>query len=273
MTLPSRLLILLTNDDGIDSPGLKASVRAALELGDVLVAAPALQQTAMGRAFRGQHDAVFEPVPFEVEGQSVPAFRLNASPASVVRHALEALCATRLPDLVISGINYGENLGSAITASGTVGAAMEAASRGIPSLAASLQMAPEDFLHHRDKDWSAAAHFVGFFAARLLAAPPMPDVDLLKLDVPDTATPETPWRLCRLSRQSYFHMVLDSPTPRSALGAGQIQCRVDLASLEPDSDVHALSVDRVVSVTPLSLDMTSRKSLESIHTWLDAGKK
>ena len=263
-----RPLILLTNDDGIQSPGLKAAVRAVMALGDLLVVAPATQQTAMGRSFTGRSDALLEPVDFTVEGRQIRAFACEGSPASVVRHGLLVLCRERLPDLVISGINYGENVGGSITASGTVGAAFEAASLKIPALAASLQMHPSNFLHHGEADWEAAEHFLGLFAGKILKATLPFDVDLLKLDVPENATPSTPWRLTRLSRQRYFMRVLEDPTLSSRLGDGHVAVKVDHETLEADSDVQAL-VAGIVAVTPLSLDATSRTDFELLREALE----
>jgi 5'-nucleotidase len=262
--MANRPLILLTNDDGIQSPGLKASVRAVLGLGDLLVVAPKTQQTAMGRSFTGRADALLEPVVYEVAGHPVRAFACEGSPASVVRHGLLVLCRGRLPDLVVSGINYGENVGGSITASGTVGAAFEAASLGIPALAASLQMHPSAFLHHGEADWDAAEHFLEMFARKILNATLPFDVDLLKLDVPENATRNTPWRLTRLSRQRYFTRVLEDPTLLSCLGDGHVAVKVDHATLEIDSDVHAL-VEGAVAVTPLSLDATSRTDFQLLR--------
>ncbi len=260
-----RPLFLLTNDDGIRSPGLRAAARAVMGLGEVLVVAPATQQTAMGRSFTGRPDAALEPVPFEVDGQPLRAYACEGSPATVVRHGLAVLCRDRRPDLLVSGINYGENVGVSITASGTVGAALEAASRGIPSLAASQQMHPDHFLRHEAQDWSASEHFLRLFARKLVRARMPHDVDLIKLDVPEDATPDTPWRLSRLSRQRYFEIAFDEPGLHSRLKDGRVTVQVDPAALEPDSDVHALVRERVVAVTPLSLDATSRADFGAIR--------
>ena len=266
--MPARPLIFLTNDDGIASPGLMAAARAALPLGELLIVAPSTQQTAMGRSFRGRKDAQLEAIPYEVDGHPVRAFHIEGTPATVVRHALQVLCLDRLPDLLISGINYGENVGSSISASGTVGAAIEAASMGIPALAAARQVHPDDFMEHGEQDWAAAEHFLRLFAVKLLSGPMPFDMDLLKIDVPDDATIETPWRMCRLSRQRYFEMVLEAPSLESRIGDGRISVTVDHGSLESDSDIHALTVDRIVAVTPLSLDATSRADFSTIRRLL-----
>jgi 5'-nucleotidase len=253
-------LILITNDDGIESPGLRAAARAALPLGELLVVAPDRQWSSAGRSMPPGPKERISRRPLEIDGQSavscggphhhtVAAYQIDGSPALAVLHALLKLAARR-PALVIAGINYGENLGSDITISGTVGAALEGAVNGLPSLAVSLQTPKETHYNPSDDvDFTAAIHFTRLFA-RLLLTTSLPfDVDALKVDVPSDATPETPWRLTRVSRHSYFTAV---PPP------------MDYAPLahpertEPDSDIYTLAVDRVVSVAPLSLDLTSR---------------
>lgn len=265
-----RPRILLTNDDGIDSPGLRASVRACLDLGELVVVAPAHQQTAMGRSCTGRKEASLVPVPFEVDGFSIKAFSLEASPASVLRHGLQVCFPDAPPELVVSGINYGENVGTSITASGTVGAAFEAASWGIPALAAALQTHPKHFFEHGEVEWQAAEHFVRLFAGRMLRFPLPPDVDVLKLDVPEGATPETPWHLTRLARQRYFVLNLEEPHLLSRLGDARIGIQVDHDTLEAETDVHALAVERCVALTPLSLDATSRTDFANLRARLDA---
>ncbi len=217
----------------------------------------------LGRFYRQLH----VPVSLDLPG-TLRAYSCEGSPAQVVAHGLRVLCAGALPDLVVSGINYGENVGSSISASGTVGAAMEAAAWGIPALAASQQMHPSTFLEHGEQDWSAAEHFLRYFASRMLGATLPFDVDLLKLDIPEDATTATPWRLSRLSRQRYIEMVLDQPSLSSRLGDSRLTIEVNAATLDPASDIHALVNDRVVAVTPLSLDATSRADFAELRALL-----
>ncbi len=94
------------------------------------------------------------------------------------------------------------------------------------------------------------------------------DLDALKVDVPEGATLNTPWRLTRLSRQHYVQVILDEPHPRSALEEGHIAVCVDEATLEPGSDIYALVREKIVSVTPLSLDATSRTPFTKIRDCL-----
>lgn len=261
-------LILVTCDDGIDSPGLHAAVEAVMDLGEVLVSASCEQQTGSGRSFPPSNDGEIHQIDYSVRGQQVAAYAMHGSPAQAVLYAIVELVPRR-PALCLSGINFGENVGTSVTGSGTVGAALEAADCGVPGLAVSLEVDKQfHYEHTAEVDFSAAAHFARIFAARLLARSMPPDVDVLKVDVPCDATPQTPWRVTRQSRQRYY-LVL--PSGRSSLGEKRrlgYKMGYDPESLEPDSDVHALAVDRVVSVTPLSLDLTSRVEPSTLQSLL-----
>ena len=261
-------LILVTCDDGIESPGLRAAVRAVLPLGDVVVSAPCAQQTGAGRSLPASHDGAIHAVEYEVDGQPVPAYGVHGSPAQAVLYALLEV-VDRQPALCVSGINFGENVGSGVTSSGTVCAALEATDQGVLSLAASLETDRQyHYNHSEDIDFTAATHFTHFFAAQMLSRQLPADVDLLKLEIPCDATPETPWRVTRLSRQRYFQVL---PSGRRYLGERRrldYEMVVDHATLEPDSDIRALLVDRVVSITPLSLDLTSRVAFDKLEALL-----
>ena len=260
-----RPKIFISNDDGIRSPGLRAAVQAVVNLGEILVVAPETQQTGMGRSFHGNPDAALVPVSYEIDGHQIEAFQCACSPALAVRHGINVLCASQQPDLLISGINYGENVGSIITSSGTIGAAYEGASQGIPALAVSMQTDPGAYFHYTEQDWNVAAHFLEKFA-RVLLTKTMPfDVDVLKVDVPQHATSQTPWKLTRLSRQPYYLATVDNPSLDSKVRDAKVNIAVDSSSLRQRTDIHAITVEQVVSVTPLSLDLTSRVDFDEFH--------
>ncbi len=255
--------VLVTNDDGIHSPGLKAAVAAVTCFGKTVVVAPTKQGTSMGRCLRGDRNETLHPIDFVVNGQNIPAYHCDASPAMVVKHGMAVLFATHKPDLVVAGINYGENVGVHVTHSGTIGAAQQACAYGVPALAASLQTQTKYHFAYGDLDWSAAIHFVRHLAEYLLNNPLPADVDILNLNVPDSATPQTRWVTTRLARQAYYKSTLPDPRLDSKIGDAQLTVEVDHTILEPDSDIKALVVDRLVSVTPLSLDLTSRIDLQA----------
>ncbi len=267
----TKPLILITNDDGIHSPGLLAAAEAVHELGEMLVVAPKQQQTGAGRSMFSFNNVPVQKEHITVGKQKVSAFSIEGTPAQAVLYALIEV-APRKPSLAISGINYGENLGTSITSSGTVGAALEAAVFGIPSLAISLETSKEyHYSLSHDMDFTAAAFFTRIFAQRLLSVQLPPDVDVLKIDVPMDATEQTPWRLTRVSRQRYFHpLESDSPGPPGA-STIDYEVRVDFAALEPDTDIFALVKDRAISVSPLSLDLSSRVDLRHLTQLLRSG--
>lgn len=256
-----RYQILLTNDDGIASPGLWAAAEALSELGFVTVVAPREQSSGTGRSVPVNSDGIIRPDNLTIKGQAWQVYAVGGTPAQAVLHGVLEIMDTR-PDLVVSGINYGENIGNSITISGTVGAALEAASLGIPAVAASLELPQDvDYLgYSREVDFSSAAYFTKYFARRLLDHCVPPDVQILKVDVPYAATPQTDWRLTRLSRTRYFMPRTERIGRWEELTRGHIgyYIEADLENLEQDSDVYTLIFDHLVSVTPLTLDMTSR---------------
>jgi 5'-nucleotidase len=260
--------ILLTNDDGIKSPGLWAAAEALSDLGFVTVAAPREQSSGMGRSLPSTSDGIIQVESLRVRGKDWTVYAVGGSPAQAVLHGILEIMPQR-PDLVVSGINYGENVATGVTISGTVGATLEAASHGIPGLAASLETDRE---HHQsystDVDFSAAAYFTAYFARRMLEKHFPPDVDLLKVDVPCDATRQTPWQVTRMARQRYY---LPVPPKRKSWDEPAVVDYREAAILEgeeQDSDVYILRVKRFVSVTPLSLDLTSRTDFGSLDQLL-----
>jgi len=259
-----RPTIFVTNDDGIHSPGLRAAAEAALSLGKVVVCAPTRQGTSMGRCLRGGKNEKLHPLDYEVGGQAVPAYHCDGSPAMAVKHGMDVLFPHEKPDLVIAGINYGENLSVHITHSGTVGAALQGSAYHVPALAASVQTGFENHFNYGELDWTAAIHFTGQFARLLLQGNLPDDVDILNLNVPTNATAQTPWRITCLSRQAYYHSSIAGSTLDSRIGDAKLRIEIDRETLDPESDIQALALDKVVSVTPLSLDLTARTDRKAL---------
>ncbi len=260
--------ILLTNDDGIRSPGLWAAAASLSDLGFVTVTAPRDQSSGMGRSLPNTSDGIIRLEQVQVNGQEWSVHAVGGSPAqSVLYGVLEVLKFK--PDLVVSGINYGENVASGVTISGTVGAAMEAASLGIPALAVSLETDSKYHLSYsNDVNFTVAADFARRFARLLLEMKFPPDVNLLKVDVPWDATSDTPWQLTRVSRQRYYEPM--APERKSWNEPALIGYR-EAGRLEDepeDTDVYVLRKKRWVSVSPLSLDLTSRVDFSELDDLL-----
>jgi len=260
--------ILLTNDDGIKSPGLWAAAAALETLGYVTVAAPREQSSGTGRSLPSTSDGIITPEEVQINDRTWKVFAVGGTPAQAVLHgALEIM--PRKPDLIVSGINYGSNIGNGVTISGTVGAALEGAAMGIPSLAISLETAVEHHLSYSTEvDFSTAAYFSAYFGQLLLERRMPADVHVLKVEVPAQATPDTPWEATRLSQVRFYEAI--PPTRTSWDQPIVIDYRVaeNWEQTGVDTDARSLHVKKKISVTPLSMDMTSRIPLSDFEALL-----
>jgi 5'-nucleotidase len=204
----------------------------------------------------------------QVNGQEWSVFAVGGSPAQTVLHGVYEVMK-RKPDLVISGINYGENVGSGITISGTVGAALEAASLGIPAMAVSLEADQRYHLSYSADVSFLVAAGLTLSIARLFLGKQFPeDVNVLKVEIPSDAKVDTPWQLTRVSRQRYYEPVAPE---RASWDLPAVMMYREAALLEheaEDTDVYVLRKKRIVSVSPLSLDLTSRVDFNELDRLL-----
>ncbi len=264
-----RPLILFTNDDGIDSPGLWASAGAFADSYDVLIVAPIEQQSGTGRSLPITSRGNIIERELTIAGQTVKGYAVGGTPAQAVQHGVYEL-SQRWPSLVVSGINYGENVGNGVTISGTVGAALEAACLGIPSIAISLQV-PKDLhlSYSKEIDFSTAAYFARFFGEWLLHSGERPDdVELLKIEIPAHATPDTEWKVTRVSKKRLFWPVRPARRDFSQDGYVGYAPNLDPSSAEKDSDVYTVLHEGLVSVSPISFDLTARTDRDSLREQL-----
>ena len=258
-------LILLTNDDGINSPGLAAAAEALHPLGDLLIVAPLEQQTSMSRSRTQQDggDGTITKTSVKVGDSHWEGFAVKASPALTVTRAITEL-ANRTISLAVSGINYGENVASSVTVSGTIGAAFEAAEQGIPSLAVSQEIAGIDYhTYSTEVDFSTAAFFTRQVAEKMLLKSLPFDADVLKLEIPLGATTKTDCVVTRQDRLAYY-----SPTIQKRNKLFGAPTRITYIPNKgkysaTGTDAYALARG-LVSITPLSLDLTSRISLDGL---------
>jgi 5'-nucleotidase len=246
--MPYRILV--TNDDGVRAPGLLAAAQALQSLGDVTVVAPAEVQSGMGHAI-----SITEPIyldQVQLPG-GIVATALTATPASCVKVALAALLA-RKPDLVVSGINRGYNLGMTAYVSGTVGAAREAALSGIPAIASSLASVG-------DPHYEAAAEMTRRIAAFVKSSGLEPGV-FLNVNVPAGAADAL--RGIRLATQSALSGTEGFEEQKSPGGRRYFWN----IYRDPDRDVEGTDVwaasQGFVAVTPLRVGEFDRKTYEGI---------
>jgi 5'-nucleotidase len=257
-------LILITNDDGLASKGLLAAAEACAPLGEVLICAPLSQQSGTGRSMPPTSEGRIFPRELIIAGRAQAAYAVEGTPAQVVQHGLFEI-AGRPVDLVVSGINYGENLGEGVTVSGTIGAALESASFKVPSLAVSLETSKEYHYSLSDEiDFTSAAHFLQLFARRTLERGLPPQTSILKIEIPSAASSQTEWRWTRLSQVRYFLPVRPHRRRPDDPGPMGYEAISSFEHVERDSDVWAVRVDRVVAVTPLTTDFTAPVDLAAL---------
>ena len=242
--------ILVTNDDGVYSRGIRAAVEALGELGDVYVVAPLFQRSASGRAMTLHR-------PIRARRLSIPGakvvYGIDGTPTDSVIFAIARFGGF---ELAVSGINLGENLSTEITVSGTASAAIEAATHGIPSMAVSLEVDWKRTLGDGEGvDFSVSAHFLRRIAGAVLAKGLPEGVDMLNVNVPSGATSETPLAITRLARKRYCPSVEERIDPKSNPYYWIVGRLVK--NFEPGTDAYALKVERKVSVTPVNIDMTA----------------
>nr|WP_296044795.1 5'/3'-nucleotidase SurE [uncultured Blautia sp.] len=251
--------IMITNDDGIQSEGLRAAVMAAKKFGEVIVVAPARQQTAMGRAYPRTEDlGIIRKVDYSVEG--VEAYAVNGSPGYCTAFGLLEILDIS-PDLVISGINFGCNLGLSLTCSGTLGAAFEASSEGVPVMAVSLETKAEHIMvtSSASVGFQKAKEVTEIWIARMLEEIYEKDNDayrFLNINIPAGDIDTENYRMTFLENQNYY--VLQRPPKRewSQPCGLSFTIEVDEENLHKGSDIQTVCQDRIVSVTPVTMDMT-----------------
>lgn len=245
--------VLVTNDDGIFSPGLTALAEALEPFCRLLIAAPKSQQTSMGRGYcsDGMAGAISKET-LSINGRAHAAYAVCGSPAQTVAHAVTEL-AEQKPDFCASGINYGENLGLALTCSGTLGACFEADSLGIPSAAFSRAIPLE--LQRSDRfsalDWSAEKYHAARVCKNLLEHGFSGKARLLNVNFPANCKKETD---IRITRQAYMNYGKYDVIKGRDITAPHILGWARSDSLEEapkDSDIRAVYFDGVISVTPL----------------------
>lgn len=247
--------ILISNDDGITSPGLLHLKQALEAVGDVTVIAPDREWTASGHAKTMHKPLRIDQVKLADGSQ---AYVSNGAPSDCIAIAVLGFLP-QLPDLVVSGINLGANVGHDITYSGTLAAAFEGTVSGIPSIAASLDT-------YEDPDFQYAATFVAHLAQEVVARGLPPNV-LLNVNVPNVPRDEIDAvEITRLGRRLYRDKLVRRQDPRGMdyywIGGDRPTGFV----WDEGTDIWALASKRI-SITPIQLDMTAYDFVEELRTW------
>ncbi len=242
--------ILLSNDDGYFAPGLVALAEALAGLGEITVVAPE-------RDYSGASNSLTLDRPLRVRRAANGFYHVNGTPTDCVHMAVTGLLETA-PDIVVSGVNHGANMGDDTLYSGTVAAATEGFLLGIPAIAVSLVRESGD-------------HFVT--AARVarelvqeIKARPLGEATLLNVNVPDLPYAEVaPRQITRLGKRHKAEPVIKSANPRgdTVYWVGAAGAAADAG---PGTDFHAVE-QGAVSITPLQIDLTHYAQMERLKQW------
>jgi len=260
--------VLLTNDDGIEAPGLQALRRALIEVPglELAVIAPDGNRSAMARSITTRRPLWVQKVDF---GDGTHGYATDGTPVDCVRLARLGLIEGFEAEIVVSGINHGSNLGDDITYSGTVAAALEAIVLGLPGIAVSQQSSALE-LDFRPGDafrFDTAATFTARLVAELENVP-LPPGTLLNINVPGT-TPEGV-EVARLGKRIYRdELSLVDEDPAHPSGGRRLYRIYGDASYERDetgTDLAAVAAGRI-AVTPIHFDLTDRDGLAALQRY------
>jgi 5'-nucleotidase len=247
-------LILVTNDDGISSPGIKTLAKALRSAGNVYVVAPETEQSAVAHAL-----TLHRPLRFDGAGKNT--FYINGTPTDCVIISVNKILP-RKPDILVSGINNGGNLGDDVTYSGTVAAAIEGTLLGIPSIAVSL-VTGSIINGHKGKNlnFKSAAEFARKLVNKVLRQG-LPEDTLLNVNVPNRGMIKGAV-FTRQGKRVYDNAIHEHSDPRGRkcywIGGGEPQW-----TSGENTDFDAIH-DGYISVTPVHLDLTNYKALEIIR--------
>lgn len=261
--MKNKYRILVTNDDGYEAKGLRCLVDALRELEDVevMVVAPANEKSACGHSL-----TLTKPLRFI--GVEENFFKLeDGTPTDCVYLSLNAIYKGEKPDLVISGINRGSNMGEDITYSGTAAGAMEGVLHGIPSIAISQVM---DFTDPKG-DFSLAQKTIKKIVTKVRAEGfPLPEREFLNINIPPNAK-EAQIKTTYAGYRVYSNEADVHSNPRGEehywLGLHPLNFR-PREGVAGMSDYEAIR-DGFISITPIMLDLSAYKSMKSVQEWLD----
>lgn len=250
----SKPLILVSNDDGFSSMGINALMRALAAIGEVIVVAPLTDQSAISHAMSLNRPLRLKQQPSAFEnGQEVLVYSVDGTPTDCVYMGMHHVLKGRRPDLVVSGINHGANLGYDVLYSGTVSAAMEGCLLGVTSVAVSLVS-----LHNYD--FEKAAEFVQSFCEGILKKS-WPRATLFNVNIPKRVD-SLDFAVTRLGRHEYTSEVTERKDPRGHnyywIG-GTWSGYQDL----PGTDCRAIAQGHI-SVTPITLNLTYDPLLQEL---------
>lgn len=244
------MIVLLTNDDGVNAKGLLALKKELSRIGQVWVVAPDREQSATSHSLTLQH-------PLRINKIGERFYSVDGTPTDAVMLAVHAILKRR-PDILISGINHGPNMGDDVSYSGTVAAAMEGTILNIPSIAVSN-------VNWDAKHFESAARFVRKLAKFVLENG-LPQYTFLNVNVPDRRQAAKGYKITRLGKRVYSDVVIEKIDPRGR-NYYWIGEQTPIWEKKADDTDFAAIKKGYISITPLHLDTTDYRAMEKIKGW------
>ena len=254
--MQERPLILVTNDDGITAPGIRALIKIMNKIGEVVVVAPDSPQSGMGHAITVDNVLHCNPITID-EGPQLE-YTCSGTPADCVKMAVSEIL-NKKPDLCVSGINHGSNSSINVIYSGTMSAAVEAGIEGIPSIGFSLL----DFKWHAD--FKQAEEFVKSITLNTLLNG-LPEGIVLNVNIPKLKSDEI--KGIKICRQANGVWKEDFDKRTSPFGKEYYWLSGEFVNKDKgqDTDVYALE-NGYVSVVPVQFDMTAHHMIQKLNSW------
>ncbi|MEN8187126.1 MAG: 5'/3'-nucleotidase SurE [Bacteroidota bacterium] len=254
--MAKKPLILVTNDDGITAPGIRALIEVMNEIGEVVVLAPDSPQSGMGHAITLDTTIYCDKISIDEGPQS--EFRCSGTPADCVKMAVSEILPKR-PDLCVSGINHGNNSSISVIYSGTMSAAIEAGIEGIPAIGFSLL----DYAW--DANFEVLKKYIKKIALEVLENG-MPDGVVLNVNFPKVENANFKGiRVCRQARANWVEEFDKRINPQGKEYYWLTGKFINLDQGE-DTDVWALEND-YISVVPVHFDLTAHHFIQSLNSW------
>jgi 5'-nucleotidase len=251
-----RPLILVTNDDGITAPGLRALISVMMQLGEVVVVAPDKPQSAMGHAITINSTLYIDKV--RIQDLPITEYSCSGTPADCVKMAVSEILKQK-PDLCVSGINHGSNSSINVIYSGTMSAAVEAGIEGIPAIGFSLQ----------DFDWNADFEPVKTYVKKIASevlANGLPDGVLLNVNFPKLGADQ--FKGIKVCRQAKAQWVEKFDKRTSPHGRDYYWLTGEFVNQDKGDDTDEWALDNgYVSVVPVQFDMTAHHAMQTLNTW------
>ncbi|MGI9548287.1 MAG: 5'/3'-nucleotidase SurE [Flavobacteriaceae bacterium] len=251
-------LILVTNDDGITAPGLRALISYMTEIGDVVVVAPDSPQSGMGHAITLDNTLYLQKVTFDFNSGAKAEYSCSGTPADCVKLALQELLE-RKPDLCVSGINHGSNSSINVIYSGTMSAAIEAGIEGIPAIGFSLCD------YSWEANFSPAKENIKKIVSEALEKG-IPKGVVLNVNIPGTNEGGIKGvKICRQARANWKEK-FDKRTNPMGKDYYWLTGEFELLDRGDDTDEWALA-NNYISVVPTQFDLTAHHAIQDLNTW------